>query len=146
MIIWKRVVVVSYKKSYLKVVTVGVHELFPGLYLNVEENTELLKDTIWINRDKLKYPVIVRSKMSGDRISLTEGIKPLKKIFNDWGAAPDERWKIPVIEDKSGIIAILGKPFGYSNRIAHNYKNCTKIDENLVFSAYYMENRSEQSE
>lgn len=143
MIIWKRVVVVSTKKSYLKLITVGNNELFQGLYLKVDENTELLKDTIWINRDKLKNPLLVRSKMSGDSISLTEGIKSLKKLFSDWGVIPDERWKIPVIEDKTGIIAILGKPFGYSNRIANNYKNCTKNDEKLVLSAYYMESISE---
>jgi len=143
MIIWKRVVVVSSKKSYLRVITVGDNELFPGLYLKVEDNSKILEDTIWINRDKLKEPVLVRSKMSGDRILLAEGKKPLKKLFNDWGVVRSERWKIPVIEDKTGILAVLGKSLGYSNRVALKYKNCTKNDKKLVLSAYYMENISE---
>ncbi len=143
MIIWKRVVVVSSKKSYLMVITVGDNELFPGFYLKVEEDTKKLKDTIWINREKLKKPVLVRSKMSGDRILLAEGKKPLKKLFNEWGVLRSERWKVPVIEDKTGIVAVLGKSLGYSNRIALNYKNCTKNDKKLVLSAYYMENISE---
>ncbi|MCK5154446.1 MAG: tRNA lysidine(34) synthetase TilS [Spirochaetales bacterium] len=143
MIIWKRVVVVSSKKSYLRVITVGEYKLFPGMYLNVEENTQLLEDTIWIKREKLKYPIIVRSKMPGDRIILAEGIKPLKKLFNDWGVVPEERWKIPVLEDRTGVIAVLGKPLGYSNRIALNYKNCLNNDTKLLISAYYMESISE---
>ena len=143
MIIWKRVVVVSSKKSYLRVITVGEHELYPSVYLRVSKNTELLKDTIWITRDKLIYPVIARSKMPGDYISLEGGLKSLKKLFNDWGVDPDERWKIPVIEDITGIIAVLGKALGYSNRIALNYKNCAAVDDKLVFSAYYMESISE---
>lgn len=143
MIIWKRVVVVSQKKSYLRLITVGENELFPGLYLNVEENTELLKDsTVWIDREKLKSPLIVRSKMPGDRISLAEGLKSLKKLFIDWGVVPEERWKIPVIEDRTGIIAVMGKSLGYSNRIALNYKNCLNNNK-FVFSAYYMESMSE---
>jgi len=143
MIIWKRVVVVSNKKSYLRVITVGEYELFKNLYLKVEENAELSKDTIWITRKELKYPVIVRSKIQGDCISLAGGLKSLKKLFNDWGVEPEERWKIPVLEDMTGIIAVMGKALGYSNRIALNYKNCKTNNHDLVFSAYYMENISE---
>jgi tRNA(Ile)-lysidine synthase len=142
-IIWKRVVVVSSKKSYLKVITPGENELFPGLYLKLEENGDLLNDKIWINKDKLKYPLIVRSKISGDRIALSEGMKTLKKLFNDWGVLPGERWKIPVIEDRAGIVAVMGKSLSYSNRIAFNYKECISDTVKLVISANYMESISE---
>lgn len=142
-LIWKRVVVVSDKKSYLRVITVGEYELFPGFYLKIEEKSEFEKDVIWFNREKLSSPLLVRSRISGDRINLAEGIKPIKKLFNDWGIMPDERWKIPVIEDRKGILAVIGKPFGYSNRIAFNYKNCRENTVNLVISANYMENISE---
>ncbi len=142
-LIWKRVVVVSDKKSYLRVITVGEYELFPGFYLKIEEKSEFEKDVIWFNREKLSSPLLVRSRISGDRINLAEGIKPIKKLFNDWGVMPDERWKIPVIEDRKGILAVIGKPFGYSNRIAFNYKNCRENTVNLVISANYMENISE---
>nr|MDA3938830.1 tRNA lysidine(34) synthetase TilS [Spirochaetia bacterium] len=142
-IIWKRVVVVSSKKSYLSLITVGESELFTGFYLKVEENTEFRKDMIWFSRNKLSFPVLVRSKISGDRIHLTEGIKTLKKLFNDWGVLPEDRWEIPVIEDRRGIIAVMGKPFGYSNRIALKYKNCSENSEKLLISVNYMEYISE---
>lgn len=143
MIIWKRVVVVSTKKSYLRVITMGENELFPGFYLKLEENGDLLSNKIWINKDKLKFPLVVRSKLSGDRIALSEGMKTLKKLFNDWGVLRSERWKIPVIEDRAGIVAVLGESLSYSNRIAFNYKDSSKDTVKLVISAKYMESISE---
>ena len=134
LIIWKRVVVVSSKKSYLKVITVGNYKLFQGFYLKVEENTELSNDNIWFDRNQLRYPILVRSNRPGDRISLSEGMKSLKRLYSDWGILPEERWKIPVIEDRTGIIAVLGKSFSYSNRIAINYKESKVSTEILVIS------------
>ena len=138
-IIWKRVVVVSSKKSYLRVVASGTSELFPGLCLTVEENGELTNNKIWISRDRIKYPLIVRSKVSRDRIYLADGMKPLKKLYNEWGVDSEERWKIPVIEDREGIVAVMGQALGYSNRIAAKYKNCTDNSKKLIISTKYME-------
>ena len=142
-IIWKRVVVVSSKKSYLRVVVEGDQEIFPGFTLCVEEMNEFPEDTVWFSRENLKNPVIVRSRISGDRIHLVEGLKPIKKLFSEWGVLPEERWKLPVIEDRSGIIAVLGKPFGFSNRIAMTYKKNSTDNKKLVISASYMESISE---
>ncbi len=138
-IIWKRVVVVSSKKSYLRVVVEGNLEIFPGFTLCVEEMNKFPEDTVWFNRENLKDPVIIRSKMSGDSIHLAEGFKPIKKLFSDWGVLPEDRWKVPVVEDRSGIIAVLGKPFGFNNRIAVTYKNSSSDNGKLVISARYME-------
>ena len=138
-IIWKRVVVVSSKKSYLRVVVEGNLEIFPGFTLCVEEMNNFPEDTVWFNRENLKDPVIIRSKMSGDSIHLAEGFKPIKKLFSDWGVLPEDRWKVPVVEDRSGIIAVLGKPFGFNNRIAVTYKNSSSDNGKLVISASYME-------
>ena len=138
-IIWKRVVVLSSKKSYLKVIEEGDQEIFPGFSLHIEELNEFPEDTVWFSRENLKNPVIIRSKMTGDGIHLAEGFKPIKKLFSDWGVLPEDRWKIPVIEDRSGIIAVLGKPFGFKNRIAITYKNNSPDSGKFVVSASYME-------
>jgi tRNA(Ile)-lysidine synthetase-like protein len=94
---------------------------------------------IWVSLDEIADTVIARSRISGDCIQLVEGSKSIKKLFNDWGVNPKDRWKIPVIEDKTGIIAVLGKPFGFNNRIAMTYKNCSSDTKKLVISASYME-------
>ncbi len=138
-IIWKRVVVLSSKKSYLKVMVEGDQEIFPGFSLHIEELNEFPEDTVWFSRENLKNPVIIRSRITGDGIHLAEGFKPIKKLFSDWGVLPEDRWKIPVIEDRSGIIAVLGKPFGFKNRIAITYKNNSPDSGKFVVSASYME-------
>ena len=107
--------------------------------LRVEVGNELSENTIWLSRENLKNPIIARSRISGDCIHLVEGLKPIKKLFSEWGVLPEERWKLPVIEDRSGIIAVLGKPFGFSNRIAMTYKNNSSDIKKLVISASYME-------
>lgn len=138
-IIWKRVVVVSSKKSYLRVITDGEQEIYPGMNLLLEQKKELSENTIWISREKITDTLIARSRISVDCIQLVEGLKPIKKLFNEWGVKPEERWKIPVIEDKTGIIAVLGSPFGFSNRIAMTFKNCSSDTIKIVISASYME-------
>ncbi len=138
-IIWKRVVVVSSKKSYLRVVVEGDQEIFPGFTIRVEEMNKFPEDTVWFSRENLKDPVIIRSGMSGDSIHLVEGLKTIKKLFSDWSVLPEDRWKVPILEDRSGIIAVLGRPFGFNNRIAVTYKNSSSDNKKLVISASYME-------
>ena len=117
----------------------GDQEIFPGFTLFVSEINEFSEDTVWFSKENLKNPVIVRSRMPGDSIHLVEGLKPIKKLFGDWGVLQEDRWKIPVVEDRSGIIAVLGKPFGFSNRIAVTYKNYSSDIKKLVVRASYME-------
>ncbi|MCD6396661.1 MAG: tRNA lysidine(34) synthetase TilS [Spirochaetaceae bacterium] len=143
-LIWKRVVVVSSEKSYLKVMTKGNNIIYLGLSINLDENAIESKDAIWLEKKSVKRPLLVRNKVDGDSISLEEGVKPLKKLYQDWGVLTEDRWKIPVLEDRSDIIAVLGRPFGYSNRIALKYKNCSPGNTKLVISAHYMEKMSEQ--
>jgi len=145
-LIWKRVVVVSSEKSYLKVMIEGNNRIYSGLSINLDENAIESKDAIWLDKKRVKGSILVRNKVNGDRIHLVEGVKPLKKLYQDWGVVTEDRWKIPVLEDRSEIIAVLGKPFGYSNRIALKYKNCSSGNTKLVISANYMEKMSEQSE
>ncbi len=145
-LIWKRVVVVSSEKSYLKAITKGNNKIYSGLLINLDENTMESKDAIWVDKKSVKQPLLVRNKVDGDSISLAEGVKPLKKLYQDWGVIAEDRWKIPVLEDRSGIIALLGKPFGYSNRIALKYKNSSPGNTKFVISAHYMEKMSERSE
>ncbi len=142
-LIWKRVVVVSSEKSYLKVMTKGNNKIYSCLSINLEENALKAKDTIWLDEDRVKKPLLIRNRVDGDSIRLAEGVKPLKKLYQDWGVITEDKWKIPVLEDRSEIIAVLGKPFGYSNRIAIKYKNYSSGNKKLVISAHYMENMCE---
>ena len=52
--------------------------------------------------------VMLRSRMAGDRICLSGGTKPLKKLFIDRKIPAAQRPVIPVIADEQGILAVYG--------------------------------------
>ncbi len=61
----------------------------------------------------ITFPLIVRSRREGDVIRVGSFSKDLKKLYNEWNVPEQIRWKIPVCEDKTGIIAIMGSLFGF---------------------------------
>jgi tRNA(Ile)-lysidine synthase len=60
--------------------------------------------------------LVVRSYNLGDRIRIGKGSKELRKLFSEWRVPIGERWKIPILEDREGVVAVLGKPAGYPDR------------------------------
>ncbi len=137
-IFWKRDIVVSRKKSYLRVVTSGEYEipsigrveLFPGKPVS--------KRDTWLNTDLISGPLILRSKKPGDYIDLAEGRKTVKKLFCEWKIPVHERWMIPLIADRTGILLILGEPFGFKNRVTARHKKSGNevTGKKLMFNAY----------
>lgn len=53
-------------------------------------------------------PVIIRSRRTGDEINLTAKPVKLTTLFSQWSVATADRWRVPVIQDRSGIAAVLG--------------------------------------
>jgi len=60
--------------------------------------------------------VLFRSARSGDTITLGGGSKEVRKLFAEWRVVKHERWKIPVVEDRRGTVAVFGSLFGYRDR------------------------------
>ena len=65
--------------------------------------------------DRIVYPLIVRSRRGGDAIHLGASSKDLKKLYGEWKVPSHEKWKIAVCEDRKGIAAVLGSPFGFKD-------------------------------
>lgn len=61
--------------------------------------------------------VLFRSARSGDTITLREGSKQVRKLFAEWRVAKQDCWKIPVLEDRRGTVAVFGSLFGYRDRL-----------------------------
>ncbi len=116
-------VVLNRKKSYFIVVREKVcYSLGDDINITFfmqESNSS--SGQVGILRSKVKWPLIVRSRREGDSLVLTSGRKPLKKVYNEWDVPKLLRRQIPVLEDRSGIIAVLGKPFGYKNLVNDQY-------------------------
>lgn len=71
-----------------------------------------------IDDSTVTSPIIARSCRDGDTIRLTEGTKRVVSLFSDWHIAPQDRWRIPVLEDTEGIFAVLGGAYGGKDRVA----------------------------
>lgn len=125
---WKRMVVHHAENRYLKVVDSTVTELFPGVTLVREEHQGVDASALCLDGDRIIGPLVVRSAVSGDNIACVQGGKRLQKLFNDWKIPRQERWKIPVIADSSGVIGVLGRSFGGKDRISVQHKIENKDD------------------
>ncbi len=139
MIFWNRLVVLS-KKSYLRVISSGSNVVLDTVRIEVVSGTVSLgkEEDIWVDSSRLKRPLVVRSRKSGDYIDLSGGRKKIKKLYGEWKVPEEDRWRIPLIADRNGIIAVLGKPFGYRNRVAAVHKAAGKeaSGKTLIFKAY----------
>jgi len=64
----------------------------------------------------LAEPPVFRSAQTGDCIQTRNGYKSLRKLFGEWKVPHGERWKIPIVDSRGGILAVLGGPLGYPDR------------------------------
>jgi tRNA(Ile)-lysidine synthase len=61
---------------------------------------------------------LFRSARAGDRITLRGRSKTVNALFAEWRVMKSEYWKIPIVEQKPGIVAVLGSLFGYEDRFS----------------------------
>ncbi len=73
---------------------------------------------IWIPNEVITGTLIVRSYKPNDTIHLKNGTKKVSTLFSEWGVLPSQRWKVPLLVDDRGVLAILGKSFSGNNRVA----------------------------
>ena len=87
------------------------------------------KNTIYIDRDKIEFPLIIRARKPGDYF-YPFGFgrrKKLQDFFVDEKVPRDERDTIPVIESKGEIICIAGYRLDDRFKIDDNTKICLQI-------------------
>jgi tRNA(Ile)-lysidine synthase len=69
-----------------------------------------------IRADAFRFPLVVRSRRPGDSIALKDGAKRLDALFSEWGLPEASRGAAPVVEDRDGIVAVLGAGIGGRDR------------------------------
>ncbi|MGM0431347.1 MAG: tRNA lysidine(34) synthetase TilS [Spirochaetota bacterium] len=130
----EKLVVVARENHYLKVVSADAVPLFPGYALHVATASQIEKEGISIP-ERSEPPLVVRSYMAGDVLPLEGGKKNISKLFSDWKVPVPNRWMIPVLENKKGIIGVLGSVFGFQDRIAYEYIT-KKPEKKQVYTVY----------
>jgi tRNA(Ile)-lysidine synthase len=103
---------------YLKVVHHGDTMLFPGCRLHTAYSERVDHDAVCVPADRFAGTIIVRSVMQGDMIELAGGSTQVSKLFRDWKVPVHKRSLIPILEHQHGILGVMGRAFGYRDRIA----------------------------
>lgn len=57
------------------------------------------------------FPLIVRSRRAGDFIAAAPGGKAVDRLFSDWGLSPGDRARVPLVQDRRGLLAVLASPY-----------------------------------
>ena len=65
---------------------------------------------------------IVRFVREGDRISLKDGSKLVKRLLQDMGIPSALRSRVPVIADSDGVCAVFGRLYGGKDRICVKFR------------------------
>ena len=115
----KRNIVSVNKKGYLVIVESGGNYSLRGTGIDVNISCcsgqgKEIGDVV-LSSSMLSQPIVLRSRKSGDTIVTKAGTKSLKKIFNEWKIPLDKRWQVPLLVDRSGVVAVLGTPLGFKN-------------------------------
>jgi tRNA(Ile)-lysidine synthase len=82
-----------------------------------------------IREDAFSFPLVVRSRRPGDAIALKKGMKRLDELFSEWGMAESSRRKVPIVEDRDGIVAVLGAGIGGKDRYRAHREDDRPKDE-----------------
>jgi tRNA(Ile)-lysidine synthetase-like protein len=69
-----------------------------------------------IRADAFRFPLVVRSRRPGDSIVLPGGTKRLDALFSEWALPEEARARVPLVEDRDGIVAVLGSRLGGEDR------------------------------
>ncbi len=103
--------------SYLSLIYSKRTPLGENLELVIEENSD---DEVGVRLDSstLAPPLVARSFRASDTIGFADGTKKVSSLLAEWKIPPRKRWLVPVLEDRKGIVALLGEAFGGRNRVA----------------------------
>ncbi len=85
------------------------------------------KSLKWFDSNKIKGGIVVRSRMSGDKIRLSMGSKKIKQLFIDLKIPKEERCKVPILEDDNGILCVGNFRNSSKYRVDDNTKEVLKV-------------------
>jgi tRNA(Ile)-lysidine synthetase-like protein len=110
-IAWERDIVTEGEKSYfINVETDGSHTISgTDICIDIAHGSRVKKGDIGIRVEALEPPLVLRSKRKGDELLLPYGRKSIKELFSEWKIPAAKRWEIPLLADRKGIVAVLGR-------------------------------------
>jgi tRNA(Ile)-lysidine synthetase-like protein len=95
---------------------------------------------------KVRPPIVLRSKRKGDSIRLAGGATSVKELLIGMKVPGSDRDRIPILVDRSGVLAVLGGALGYRTRARADILagDRTAVDRMVVHVERDMEEGREQ--
>lgn len=84
-------------------------ELLPGLHL--ETDWDRATAPRGIIEGCFEFPVILRNRRPGDRLAQESGSKSVDELLAEWRVPLRLRDRVPVVQDRRGLVALLGSGF-----------------------------------
>lgn len=70
-----------------------------------------------ITMSAINPPLVLRSRRGGDVLPMTYGRKSVKELLSEWKVPHGVRSLIPLLADRSGVVAVLGGVFGFPDLV-----------------------------
>ena len=121
MLTWGPDIARGYKKGYFIVVSGarGAEIREAGVSVSVGSGPDeggTGRGEVVLLAGKVQPPIVVRSKRKGDSIRLAGGETSVKELLIGMKVPASEREQIPILADRSGVLAVLGGALGYGTR------------------------------
>ena len=118
---WGPVLATGFKKGYFIVVsearTAEIREAGVRVFFaRGPDSSSVGRGGIEFLAGMVRPPIILRSKRRGDFIRLAGGAKSVKDLLIGMKVPEWERDRIPILTDRSGVLAVLGGALGYRTR------------------------------
>ena len=85
---------------------IGFERSFPDGRIALAWTNE--PDMVGIHEGSFEFPLVIRTRRPGDTIALASGTKALDRLVGRWGLEAPFRSKVPVVQDRRGIVGVLG--------------------------------------
>ncbi len=120
-LVWEPDIASRGKKGYFievsEACSVEIREA--GIHLSLLRDPEIRSEGrggVVLLSGRVEPPVVLRSKRKGDFIHLAGGATSVKDLLIGMKVPEAERDRIPILADRSGVLAVLGGALGYRTR------------------------------
>lgn len=114
-------VVMEGEKSYFIAVETDGSYIVSGAALQVDVTKEAGESAgsscPRITMSAINPPLVLRSRRGGDVLPMTYGRKSVKELLSEWKVPHGVRSLIPLLADRSGVVAVLGGVFGFPDLV-----------------------------
>ena len=86
-----------------------------------------------LSGEDIVEPVVVRSRRPGDILVRAGGSRRVKRILIDIGVPKGERQAVPIVEDREGVVAVIGSAVGREDVLRRDLRHGQLSQDHVIF-------------